>query len=269
MPDTLILMRLRPTVLLFSLLSLSSMSTSANEAHWQSSRYIENSFVTIALGREHGHATGRLSKWSSAIRFAISDHTADSKLHQQMTKQHLSHLAAITGLDIAPSQSSPQANLQIIFASENDLDTLLQSDFGISSESVLKKHSRDGVCFAWIPTTHSAISHAKVIIPVDRARAHGKLMACVVEELTQVLGLANDSDTVFPSIFNDHSHNDFLTGLDFVLLKLMYHPALHSGMTEKQVSQTVRELLALAEFQALIGDAERLVRVDSLENWMD
>lgn len=263
------MMRLRPTALLLSVLGLSTMLASAHDADWQDTRYIENSFVTIALGREHGRTTGRLSKWSSAIRFTITDHTADSELHQQMTKQHLSHLAAITGLDIAPSQSSNQTNLQIIFASENDLDILIQSDFGINSESVRNRLSRDGVCFAWIPATQRAISHARVIIPVDRARAHGKLMACVVEELTQVLGLANDSDTVFPSIFNDHSHNDFLTGLDFVLLKLMYHPALHSGMTEKQVRQTIRQLLAQAEFQALIGDAERLVKVDSLENWLD
>lgn len=263
------IMRLKPTALLCSVLGLSTVTASANDSHWQDSHYIENSFVTIALGREHGRTTGRLSKWSSAIRFAITDHTADNKLHQQMTRQHLAHLAAITGLDITPSQTSHQANLQIIFASENDLDTLIRSDFGVTSKSLRSRLNRDGICFAWIPVSQSAISHARVIIPVDRARAHGKLMACVVEELTQILGLANDSDSVFPSIFNDHSHNDFLTGLDFVLLKLLYHPALHSGMTEKQVRMTLRQLLAQAEFQALVNNAERLVSVHSLENWLD
>lgn len=262
-------MKLRPIALMFSVLGVSAFSASANDAHWQEPSYIENSFITIALGREHGRATGRLSKWASAIRFSISDHTADRALHQQMTSQHLAHLAAITNLDIAPSPSIEETNLQIIFASENDLDTLMQSDFGIASEALRFRLSRDGVCFAWIPATKHAISHARVIIPVDRARAHGKLMACVVEELTQVLGLANDSDAVFPSVFNDHSHNDFLTGLDFVLLKLMYHPALHSGMTEKQVRQTLRQLLAQHEFQTLIDQAEQKVSVNSLENWLD
>jgi hypothetical protein len=90
-----------------------------------------------------------------------------------------------------------------------------------------------------------------------------------VEELTQVLGLANDSDAVFPSIFNDHTHNDFLTGLDFVLLKLMYHPALHSGMTEQEVRKVVRHLLTQAEFKILIDEAEQRVRAHSLENWLD
>jgi len=245
------------------------MLASASEAHWQHTRYIENSFVTIALGREHGRAKGRLNKWVSAIRFSISDYTADNELHQQMTSQHLSHLASITGLDITPSQPPERANLQIIFASENALDTLLQSDFAITNPSLRDQLSRNGVCFAWLPVTESAISQAKVIIPVDRARAHGKLMACVVEELTQALGLANDSDTVFPSIFNDHSHNDFLTGLDFVLLKLMYHPAFQPGMTEKQVRQMIRHLLAQPDFQSLIDNAERMVKVDSLENWLD
>lgn len=269
MPDKLIFMKLRPTALLFSVLGLSIFAASAKDAHWQDANYIEDSFVTIALGREHGRATGRLSKWSSAIRFSISDHTADIELHRQMTTQHLSHLASITNLDISPSQHSNDTNLQIIFASENDLDRLIQFDFGISSKALRYQFSRDGVCFAWIPATEKAISHARVIIPVDRARAHGKLMACVVEELTQVLGLANDSDAVFPSIFNDHSHNDFLTGLDFVLLKLMYHPALRSGMTEQEVRTVVRELLTQAEFKILIDEAEQRVRAHSLENWLD
>jgi hypothetical protein len=262
-------MKRRPTALLFSVLSLSSMTASAGDAHWQQPSYIENSFVTIALGREHGRASGRLSKWASAIRFTITDYTADKVLHQQMTRQHLSHLASITGLDIKQAQSHNKSNLSIIFASENELDERMQHDFGIHSEALRLRLSRGAVCFAWLPSTAEAISHARVIIPVDRARAHGKLMACVVEELTQVLGLANDSDAVFPSVFNDHSHNDFLTGLDFVLLKLMYHPDLRSGMTEQQVRQTVQQILSESEFQQLLHDAERKVRLHSLENWLD
>ena len=251
------------------MLNLSITSAAASDAHWQQPSYIENSFVTIAFGREHGSASGRLSKWASAIRFTITDHTADKVLHQQMTTQHLSHLASITGLDIRQAQSEKESNLTIIFASENELDKRMQHDFGIANESVRLRLNRGAICFAWIPSTETAISHARVIIPVDRARAHGKLLACVVEELTQILGLANDSDVVFPSVFNDHSHNDFLTGLDFILLKLMYHPALRSGMTAKQVRQTVRQLLSQSEFQKLISEAERKVRLHSLENWLD
>lgn len=262
-------MRLRPIALLLPVLSLSMFAVSANDKHWQQSGYITDSFVTIALGREHGRSSGRLNKWASPIRYTIHDYTADDELHQQMTEHHLTHLASITGLDIAPVQSAKNTNLSIIFASEKDLDERIHSDFGINNESMRFRISHGAVCFAWIPATDKPISHAKVIIPVDRARSHGKLMACVVEELTQVLGLANDSDAVFPSVFNDRSHNDFLTGLDFILLKLMYHPELHSGMTERQVRQTVGQLLSLGEFQSLIASAEREVRLHSLENWLD
>jgi hypothetical protein len=38
-----------------------------------------------------------------------------------------------------------------------------------------------------------------VIIPVDHAMSHGLLPACVIEELTQAMGLPNDSDWVIPS----------------------------------------------------------------------
>jgi hypothetical protein len=108
------------------------------------------------------------------------------------------------------------------------------------------------------------ISQATVIIPVDRARAHAKLLACIVEELTQVMGLPNDSDRVFPSIFNDKSTEDYLSGLDFILLKLLYHPSLHAGMDAQQVIEQLKQLLANKEFEELITKAELIVQTQGL-----
>ena len=94
-------------------------------------------------------------------------------------------------------------------------------------------------------------------------------MACVVEELTQVLGLVNDSSDVYPSIFNDRSFNDFLSGLDYLLLKILYHPELRAGMESIQVKKSVSEIVHSPSFQSQIGHAETAVRRGSLENWLD
>ena len=98
--------------------------------------------------------------------------------------------------------------------------------------------------FGLLPSTCSAAARMVVIIPVDRARARGKLPACVVEELTQVLGLPNDSEKVFPSVFNDRSIDDFLTGLDVLLLKMLYDPRIKPGMDETTVRPLLREISA-------------------------
>ena len=87
------------------------------------------------------------------------------------------------------------------------------------------------------------IVYAGIIIPVAQARSRGKLVACIVEEITQVLGLPNDSDTAYPSIFNDHTPEDLLSTLDVVLLQLLYEPELKPGMTKTQVKPIVRKIL--------------------------
>jgi hypothetical protein len=70
------------------------------------------------------------------------------------------------------------------------------------------------------------------------------LPACVVEELTQVLGLPNDSDKVFPSVFNDHSTDVFLTGLDVLLLRMLYDPRIVHGMEEAALRPLLRTIAA-------------------------
>jgi hypothetical protein len=90
-----------------------------------------------------------------------------------------------------------------------------------------------------------------------------------VEELTQVLGLVNDSAKVFPSIFNDRSFNDFLSGLDYVLLKLLYEPEIEAGMRRTELEQQLKLILSRPASQSLIDIAEQAVRQHSLENWLN
>jgi hypothetical protein len=87
------------------------------------------------------------------------------------------------------------------------------------------------------------ITQAQVVIPLDHAMSRGLLPACVVEELTQSMGLPNDADDVTPSIANDASRLDLLTGLDYVFLKLLYHPQLHAGMKRADLQQKIPGIL--------------------------
>ena len=83
------------------------------------------------------------------------------------------------------------------------------------------------------------------------------------------MGLPNDSTDVYPSIFNDHSFNNFLTGLDYLLLQLLYSDVLKSGMTGEEVEQQVHTITQTESFSERIKHAEGLDRQYSLENWLD
>ncbi|WP_273151877.1 DUF2927 domain-containing protein [Methylophaga thiooxydans] len=238
--------------------------------HWQHKSYIHTSFTQIALQGEHSKSDGRLHKWQRPIVFSLRDQTGDHLLHKKMVTQQFKHLSAITGHPISPAKNSQNANVTIMFSTEQNLDSDLLKSMGITNPTFRQSLNHNSVCMAQISYDHSAnINRAIVIIPVDRARAHGKLMACVVEELTQIMGLPNDSTDVYPSIFNDHSFNNFLTGLDYLLLQLLYSDVLKSGMTGEEVEQQIHTITQTEAFSEHIKHAEGLVRQHSLENWLD
>lgn len=67
---------------------------------------------------------------------------------------------------------------------------------------------------------------------------------CYFEEITQGLGLANDSPVARPSLFNDSAEFAVLTVLDEQLLRVLYDPRLSPGMTSAQAGPIVRRIAA-------------------------
>lgn len=238
-------------------------------ADWQSTGFISRSFTTIALQNEYAAQPANLRKWTQPIRYRFEHRTGDRSLHEQISEIHLRHLTDITGLVIEPAGKQP-ANLDIIFSTEQSLHDELANDLTIQSDRMREQLSRNSICIAHIRVNNdSEIQHARVIIPVDRARAHAKLLSCVVEELTQILGMPNDSPQVFPSIFNDHSHDDVLSGLDEIMLRLLYDPTLRPGMSQSQVQTTIDGLLETSRFQQLIQSADERVNSQGIAPLLD
>ncbi len=132
------------------------------------------------------------------------------------------------------------------------IDTFAPSD--------VKNLSRESHCMGtYHLNKQHEIVHAAIIIPVDHAMSRGLLPACIVEEITQVMGLPNDSDWVNPSIANDKSRIDLLTGLDYIMLKLLYSPDVKAGMNQNDIQPIVRRELQFYQRNGLIRKAGHLV----------
>jgi hypothetical protein len=67
-------------------------------------------------------------------------------------------------------------------------------------------------------------------------------LSCLHEELTQGLGLPNDSPRARPSIFNDDEEFALLTDQDELLLRMLYSPELRPGMTPEEARPIVETL---------------------------
>lgn len=245
---------------LFALLvSFSSLVHAGGVPHWQSPEYLMNSFIDIGLGNEHTPQKSPVRKWNGPINYFIVHRVGDDELHSRLIRTHFEQLAEITGLSIRPAESQKAANYTVVLSGENQLKDDLLTYFDWRSPTQRDKFFREAICLGIFATQYNVINRAVVIIPVDRARAKAKLVACVVEELTQVLGLPNDSEKVFPSIFNDFSTDVYLSGLDYLLLKMLYDPRVKAGMDEATVRPVLRRIIDDLQRENKLGTAEKEV----------
>lgn len=113
----------------------------------------------------------------------------------------------------------------------------------------------------------TAIRAMTVFIP-DSAPPY-LVRACLIEEIAQALGPANDLDSLGPSIFNDDAAHLWPTNLDFLMLEVLYARELRSGLNRKETR--ARALLALDRLNPEGRESPPLPAVDAgaMSDWSD
>ncbi len=205
-------------------------------------RIIRN-FDTVVFQSEYREETdGRLRKWVAPIRVFVDNRAGDGALNRRLVEAHVDHLVEITGYDMRVVESRDSANLVAVFERTAKLGEVL-AEFFRDPDRVARIFATSLCMGRYYSNAKFEIVKAVVIIPPDRATSRGKLPACVVEEITQVLGLPNDSAEVYPSIFNDKSIDEALTGHDILLLRLLFDSRLRPGMARAEVLALARRIL--------------------------
>lgn len=112
----------------------------------------------------------------------------------------------------------------------------------------LTELSPQNYCTVFAYSRGNSASYAQAVALIRSETPSRLRLSCVHEELAQGMGLANDSRSVRPSIFNDDEEFALLTRHDELLLTMLYDPRLRPGMTETEarpiVLQIARELLS-------------------------
>ena len=231
---------------------------------WQSPTYLAEAFYKIALENEYQPGLAPLRRWQRPIHYQLQ--FAGMPKHPkvaQLVHTHFQHLAAITGMSIEANTRSNNhpANFQVILTKDASYQQMIERHTDAQSSDLhVNSH-----CMASIRVNKTGeITQAHVIIPVDHAMSRGLLPACVVEELTQAMGLPNDANDVHPSIANDASRLSLLTGLDLILLQLLYHPQLQAGMRLPVLKKKIPNILAAFEQQGRIQKAAQTVKAQGV-----
>lgn len=174
----------------------------------------------IALRAEYGGFArrGRIIKWAGPIVAELRGANLD--VYEPEVQRHMTELSRLTGL-----------RFRTVRAPGHDAFSGVQPNMIIAFVHNGGRGPRDleNVCWARVYSgSDFIIRRAEIQIHADwnLLRRH-----CIVEEITQALGLMNDSSFFSPSIFNDQSKQQALSPWDRLMVRAHYDRRLFPGMT--------------------------------------
>jgi len=235
---------------------------------WQTDNYIEDSFIKIALEREYKETNNpKIIRWNKPIKVFFESESGDALLQKELLSVHAKHLAHITGLSIEFTNNPKEGNLFAIFTTYQNMEQKVQQYIGDPEK--IRTALDEAICLGnFRRNSRYEITKGAIIIPVDYARSKSRFLDCIVEETTQLLGLPNDSNDVFPSIFNDVSINTYLSPLDYILLKTLYSPYLTPGMNVTQTKKAFPQVLIDLHNKKVIENSMKDVQKNSLKTYL-
>ena len=192
-----------------------------------------------------------LAKWKSntniSVRFGNSVHTEQKDKDLREINDLIDNLSRVTNHNIKIRRQN--ANMYVVVANQKEIKDLIgeiglqRPEFDPKRIPIITQLPKDIHCMAMTSMNaepNSEIASALVIIRSELPKLMRR--ACFHEEIAQSLGLTNDSHFARPSIFNDDDEFATLTQFDEILLQILYDRRLHSGISEKEASQLVREI---------------------------
>ncbi len=215
---------------------------------------IIRNFDIVAFGNEYtGRRYKHVRKWKAPIRVGIQGKNYPPYF-EAFVKQHIRDIWEITGHPIelyyswslhkakklAKDFDPTKVNFILFYLPTKDIPKAVAKYFD-DDETQVRQMVKITTCFAKFGTKGNEIKWAISVFPAEHPKNY--MRACVVEELTQVLGLPNDSAQVAPSIFNDKSQHFELTDHDRWMLKMLYDPRIAVGMPREAAISAGRQIL--------------------------
>ncbi|WP_193142593.1 DUF2927 domain-containing protein [Meridianimarinicoccus sp. MJW13] len=223
---------------------------------------LARNFMQIALFDEYAPLSGRLvaretesplRRWQDPVRvglvYGASVSAAQRAVDDDTVKALTGRLRAASGHDIRTT--SGPGNLTVYVVNEDErraLEPMLRENMPGISDGVMRAITQmptSTFCLIIAFSADNAPNIYRRAIGIVRAE-HPPLLrqSCLHEEITQGLGLANDSPDVRPSIFNDDEEFALLTTQDALMLTILYDPRLRPGMTAPEAAPIVRTIAA-------------------------
>lgn len=185
-------------------------------------------FKEIALKSEYGGegSEGIIKKWEQPLKIYIMGNF--TKKDYDFIKKHVTFLNNIEGIpDISFVDDINIANVTIDFITQWEISRR------VNIEEIIWGYAR---CF-W--NDNYEITGADIFVVYDKTNQRQRKHV-ILEELTQILGLMNDSIKYRNSIFqNEYSEITRLSSLDTLLIRMLYSSGVKPGMRGDEINDII------------------------------
>lgn len=222
-------------------------------------RMLAENFMRIALYDEYRRDSGgfvraetesRLRRWEGPVRIGVR-FGASVPLERQATDRarvasFAARLSAVTGHPITMDDANP--NFLIHVVSEDERQALgpkiraLLPNLSPGDVAGITAMPRTTYCLVYALSEGNSGAYTRAFSVIRAEHPDLLRLSCIHEELTQGLGLPNDSPRARPSIFNDDEEFALLTDQDELMLRMLYSPELRPGMSAAEARPIVESL---------------------------
>ena len=219
---------------------------------------LAQTYIDVALREEHargpagfaGTRTSVLRRWAVPVRYRLEFGATVGRATRLRDQAQVAALAARLSaaarhpISLQPSDAT-EGNFHILVLSENERRNigprLRQLIPGIDDGAVrlIEEMPRETFCLVMAFARDGSANTSEAVAIIRAEHPDLTRLACYHEELTQGLGLANDSDAARPSIFNDDQEFALITDHDLLLLRMHYDPRLTPGLPESALRPTI------------------------------
>ena len=224
-----------------------------------SDRMLAENFMRIALFDEYRRGSGgfvreetesNLRRWGEPVRigmrFGASVPPDQQATDRSRIASFAARLAAITGHPISVDDRAPNFFIHVVSEDEREaLGPAIRATLpglGAAEVAGITAMPRTTYCLVYALADSRSGAYTRAFAVIRSEHPDLLRLSCLHEELTQGLGLPNDSPRARPSIFNDDEEFALLTDQDELLLRLLYSRELRPGMTAAEARPIVFSL---------------------------
>ncbi|WP_299460756.1 DUF2927 domain-containing protein [uncultured Microscilla sp.] len=220
--------------LVIGLCSLIALVTSSTTFAQSYSSAVKKYFKEIAVGSEFGKGR-KIVKWTKDIKIFVMGEKIPA-LETELNKIMGELNQLIRPVRMQRVFSKTQANFFIFFGSSNDYINKVEPN-------ARRYANRNLALFYVYFTPKNSVDKGSMYVNTSMMKAPDTRKHLLREELTQALGLMNDSHKYAESIFyQKFSRATQYASIDKQLIQLLYSNKIRPGMSKTQVEQVLATL---------------------------